>query len=185
MYQVLRSFQVFLLHVSYNFISTMRACFILPCLKRLVRNVWWGVQMLQSIAMQCNFLLPTGRPSYKSVGMWSNINGFPLKSHKNLLNYCIDFQCYRFWAINAFLRQRKFIIAYLNSTCSSKLRPVNIAEDHEVAFICASTVLLLGLGRFFSLIIFYTVGRTPGTGDRPVARPLPASRTAQTQNEST
>jgi hypothetical protein len=42
---------------------------------------------------------------------------------------------------------------------------------------------LLGLGRFFSSLIFYTVGRTPWTGDRPVARPLPANRTAQTQKK--
>jgi hypothetical protein len=32
---------------------------------------------------------------------------------------------------------------------------------------------LLELGRFFSLLILYTVGRTPWTGDQPVARPLP------------
>jgi hypothetical protein len=36
-----------------------------------------------------------------------------------------------------------------------------------------STVLLLDLGRFFSYLIVYTVGRTPWTGDQPVARPLP------------
>jgi hypothetical protein len=44
---------------------------------------------------------------------------------------------------------------------------------------------LLGLGRFFSSLIFYSVGRTPWTGDQPVARPLPAHRTAQTQNKHT
>jgi hypothetical protein len=44
---------------------------------------------------------------------------------------------------------------------------------------------LLGLGRFFSFLIFYTVGRTPWTGDQPVARPLPAQRTAQTENKRT
>jgi hypothetical protein len=31
---------------------------------------------------------------------------------------------------------------------------------------------LLDHGRFFSLLILYTVGRTPWTGDQPVARPL-------------
>jgi hypothetical protein len=41
------------------------------------------------------------------------------------------------------------------------------------------------LGRFFSFLIFYTVGRTPWTGDQPVARPLPAHRTTQTQNKRT
>jgi hypothetical protein len=44
---------------------------------------------------------------------------------------------------------------------------------------------LLGLGRFFSFLIFYTVGRTPWTSDQPVARPLPAHRTVQTQNKRT
>jgi hypothetical protein len=40
---------------------------------------------------------------------------------------------------------------------------------------------LLGLGSFFSFLILYTVGRTPWTGDQPVARPLPTRRTTQTQ----
>jgi hypothetical protein len=40
---------------------------------------------------------------------------------------------------------------------------------------------LLGLDLFFSFLIPYTVGRTPWTGDQPVARPLPAHRTTQTQ----
>jgi hypothetical protein len=44
---------------------------------------------------------------------------------------------------------------------------------------------LLDLCRFFSFLIFYTVGRTPWTGVQPVARSLPAHRTAQTQNKCT
>jgi hypothetical protein len=36
---------------------------------------------------------------------------------------------------------------------------------------------LLGLGRFFSFLILYTVGKTPWTGNQPVARPLPIHRT--------
>jgi hypothetical protein len=44
---------------------------------------------------------------------------------------------------------------------------------------------LLDLGRFFSFLIPYTDGRTPWTGDQPVARPLPAHRTAQTQSKHT
>jgi hypothetical protein len=44
---------------------------------------------------------------------------------------------------------------------------------------------LLDLDRFFSFFIFYIVRRTPSTGDQPVARPLPALRTAQTQNKNT
>jgi hypothetical protein len=41
------------------------------------------------------------------------------------------------------------------------------------------------LGRFFSFLILYTVGRTPWTGDQPVARPLPTHRTTQKQNKRT
>jgi hypothetical protein len=43
---------------------------------------------------------------------------------------------------------------------------------------------LLRPGHFFSFVILYTIGRTPWTGDQPVARPLPTHRT-QTQNKRT
>jgi hypothetical protein len=42
---------------------------------------------------------------------------------------------------------------------------------------------LLDLRRFFSFLIFYTVSRTPWTGEQPVARPLSANRIAQKQNK--
>jgi hypothetical protein len=42
---------------------------------------------------------------------------------------------------------------------------------------------LLDLGKFLSFLIFYTDGRTPWTGDQPVARSLPAHRTTQTQTK--
>jgi hypothetical protein len=32
------------------------------------------------------------------------------------------------------------------------------------------------LGRFFSFLILYTVGRTPWTEDQPIARPLPCTQ---------
>jgi hypothetical protein len=44
---------------------------------------------------------------------------------------------------------------------------------------------LLVLGRFFSFLILYTVGRTSTTWRQPVARPLPAQRIAQIQNKRT
>jgi hypothetical protein len=44
---------------------------------------------------------------------------------------------------------------------------------------------LLDLGRFFTFLILYTVGRTPWTSDQPDARPLPTHRTTQTQNKRT
>jgi hypothetical protein len=37
----------------------------------------------------------------------------------------------------------------------------------------------------FQFLNLYTVGRTPWTGEQPVARPLPTHRTTQTQNKST
>jgi hypothetical protein len=37
----------------------------------------------------------------------------------------------------------------------------------------------------FQFLNPYTVGRTPWTRDQPVARPLPAHRTTQTQNKRT
>jgi hypothetical protein len=45
--------------------------------------------------------------------------------------------------------------------------------------------LLLGLGRLFSFLFLYTFGRTPCTGDQPVSKPLPTTRTTQTQNKRT
>jgi hypothetical protein len=44
---------------------------------------------------------------------------------------------------------------------------------------------LLNLGCFFSFLIQYPVGRAPWTGDQPVAKPLSAYRTTQTQNKRT
>jgi hypothetical protein len=44
---------------------------------------------------------------------------------------------------------------------------------------------LFDLDRFFSFLIFCTLGRTPWTEDQPIARPLPAHREAQTQNKPT
>jgi hypothetical protein len=38
-------------------------------------------------------------------------------------------------------------------------------------------------GRFFSFLILYAVGRTPWTGNQPVARQLPTHRTTQTRNK--
>jgi hypothetical protein len=43
----------------------------------------------------------------------------------------------------------------------------------------------VGSWPLFQFLILYIVGRTPGTGDQPVARPLPTPRTTQTQNKHT
>jgi hypothetical protein len=63
--------------------------------------------------------------------------------------------------------------------------------SHSLSYIILLVLLLwlyshsLGLGRFFSFLILYTVGWTPWTGDQPVARPLPTHRTAETHNKRT
>jgi hypothetical protein len=51
----------------------------------------------------------------------------------------------------------------------------------RITSIYGSTALV-DLSRFSVSWSFYTVGRTPWTGDQPVARPLPTHRTTQTQN---
>jgi hypothetical protein len=43
----------------------------------------------------------------------------------------------------------------------------------------------LTVSRFFIFLLSYTIGRTPWTGDQPVARPLPKYTITQTQNKST
>jgi hypothetical protein len=60
------------------------------------------------------------------------------------------------------------------------IQPVGTIDTFLTLFeltIHGSAVLLLDLGYFFSFLILYTVGRTPWTGDQPVARPLPTHRT--------
>jgi hypothetical protein len=44
---------------------------------------------------------------------------------------------------------------------------------------------LVGLGRFLNLLILYTIGKIPWTGDQPIARSLPTRRTTQTEQTQT
>jgi hypothetical protein len=60
-----------------------------------------------------------------------------------------------------------------------------VIMDFVCLSIYGSTVLLLDLGRLFSFLILYTVGRTPWTGDQPAARPLPTHRKTQAHNKRT
>jgi hypothetical protein len=59
------------------------------------------------------------------------------------------------------------------------------AEDRSLHTISLWLFSLLDLARFSSFLILYTDGRTPWTGDQPVARPPPTQRTTQTQNKRT
>jgi hypothetical protein len=65
---------------------------------------------------------------------------------------------------------------------------VNHINVHDIFIIIIIIIMFQGLGLlacsssefiFWNLWIYWTVGRTPGTGDRPDARPLPTHRTAQ------
>jgi hypothetical protein len=56
------------------------------------------------------------------------------------------------------------------------LRFVNFNGWNIINYYYGSKALLLDLGRFFSFFILHTVGRTPWTGDQPVAMPLPTHR---------
>jgi hypothetical protein len=61
-----------------------------------------------------------------------------------------------------------------------------IDEKPEVYTSIYGSTALCWTSAYFSVSrSTYTVGRTPWTGDQPVARPLPALRTAQTQNKRT
>jgi hypothetical protein len=103
---------------------------------------------------------------------------------------------------NSFIVACAFVVA---GTCiPSRCLAMNVSYDSTIpAFrrnmiflsVCLSVCLslrpsiylwlyssLLDLGRFFSLLILYTVGRTPWASDQLVVRPLPTHRTTQTLN---
>jgi hypothetical protein len=52
-------------------------------------------------------------------------------------------------------------------------------------YCCWLWALLFGFGSLFSFLIVYTVGRTPWTGDQPIAKSQPTHRTTQRQNKHT
>jgi hypothetical protein len=70
---------------------------------------------------------------------------------------------------------------------SSKSGTRNIQRPNQTAASFSHhgpTVLSWALGAHFNFLILYTVGRTPCTGDQPVAWPLRTHRTTQTQYKS-
>jgi hypothetical protein len=60
-------------------------------------------------------------------------------------------------------------------------RPARSQSLYRLDLSIYGSIDLVGPGLFFSFLILYTAGRTPRTGDQPVARPLPTHRTTQTQ----
>jgi hypothetical protein len=67
----------------------------------------------------------------------------------------------------------RYYEASLSVTCSAivKLRAL---------LLCLHSPLL-ALGRVFSFLVLYTVGRTPWAGDQPFARPLPTHNNTNTE----
>jgi hypothetical protein len=66
----------------------------------------------------------------------------------------------------------------------SMLRNTNCLMKVLLLLLCLYSPLL-GLGRFFSLLILYIVGRTPWTRYQPIARPIPTHRmNAHTDNHA-
>jgi hypothetical protein len=90
-------------------------------------------------------------------------------------------------------RNNKHLLAMRNNygnlgdstTYSTHTKPHHAPSIQRRVSTYGSTVPSLDPGRFFSFLILHTVGTTPWTGDQPVARPLPAHRTAETQNKHT
>jgi hypothetical protein len=77
-------------------------------------------------------------------------------------------------------------IAWYKNLITEFMSIINESENLSIYLSCLWLYSpLLGLGRFFSSFNVYIVGRTPWTGDQPVARPLPTDRTTQTQNKRT
>jgi hypothetical protein len=76
-------------------------------------------------------------------------------------------------------------ISHAKGLDSTKKRMIALVDYSQVNYIISSLWLYspLDLSRSFSFLILYTVGRTPSTGDQPVARPLPTHTTTQTQNK--
>jgi hypothetical protein len=105
------------------------------------------------------------------------------------------YQCYSACegqAISKDTRELNYISLWLRTTCTHRRHQKSGATfllELIIIIIIIIIILLyiplLGLGRFFSFLILYRVGRTPWTGDQPVARPLPTHRTTQTQNKRT
>jgi hypothetical protein len=62
---------------------------------------------------------------------------------------------------------------------------VQTNSDHcDIFYIHSSYTVLLRCRGFSFFFDLYTIGRTPLTSDRPVARPLPKYRTTHTQNKT-
>jgi hypothetical protein len=66
-------------------------------------------------------------------------------------------------------------------------RSSTVVTIRSISFIIIIIIIILlpFCWSFLSFLVLYTVGRTPWTGDQPVAWPLPTRNTSQAQNKHT
>jgi hypothetical protein len=74
-------------------------------------------------------------------------------------------------------------LVFTQTSCSVLFIDINITLYASAYYYYMALHPFVGPGRLFSFIILYTFGRTPWTGDRPVAWPLPTHRTTQKHNK--
>jgi hypothetical protein len=67
--------------------------------------------------------------------------------------------------------------------CSKKYFHYGCSRNALLDYLSMALQPFVGPLPLFSFLMLYTVGRTPLTGDQPVARPLPIHRSVQTQNK--
>jgi hypothetical protein len=78
-------------------------------------------------------------------------------------------------------RDRTFsLYTHIHTHANTRSRSHSLALSLSVS-VCVWLYSPTDLGRFFSFLILYRVGRTPWTGDQPVARLLPTHRTTRTE----
>jgi hypothetical protein len=135
-----------------------------------------------------------------------NLNDAPQKTHRTKCKFCVarnmylmemgfisngtqiirfPMQCTIFTGWFHVSRPNAFVYEEINVKTKGLQTAENLVRKYVRLSMYCSTALCCDIGRFFSFLIFYTVGRTPLTGDQPVVRPQPTYRTAQTQNKRT
>jgi hypothetical protein len=101
--------------------------------------------------------------------------------------YCVTLMSDEWWTVKLWRHQISQLIHFL---ILQEVEPIRYKVVRSKCIDSNESYLslwlyspLLGLGRFFSFLIFYKVGRTPWMGCDPIARPLPTHRTTQIQNK--
>jgi hypothetical protein len=103
-----------------------------------------------------------------------------ISSHTSILR---KLSIYRFWHTLTLdsLSIRLSAVLSLYGPCLSLSEELLSAETYPLRIF---RLISAGLAKLsFCFMIIYTFGRTPWTGDQPVARPLPTHGTTQTQSK--